>query len=256
RALEYEIERQIKLLTGGREVIQETRLWDPSQGVTTSMRQKEEAHDYRYFPEPDLVPLEVDEEWVERIRATLPESPQAKLERFMESYGLPEYDARILTSTRALADYFEECTGLYPQPKTVSNWVMGELLRVLKERKLELEECRVTARHLASLLKMVESGEITGTIAKAVFEEMAATGEMPEEVVEKKGLRPITDAAELSAIVEKVLAENPDPVKKYRAGKEKLLGFLVGQVMKATGGKANPGELQRMLREKLSSKER
>ncbi|MFQ5895983.1 MAG: Asp-tRNA(Asn)/Glu-tRNA(Gln) amidotransferase subunit GatB [Nitrospinota bacterium] len=258
RALDYEVERQRRVLEAGGTLVQETRLWDSDRGVTLPMRTKEYAHDYRYFPEPDLVPLVVDREWQERIRAELPELPLAKHDRFVSSYGLPDYDAGVLTASRALADYFEETVRLGPDrrrgaaPKAASNWVMGEVLRLLNERKLEPPECPVTPAHLAGMLKLVDEGVISGKIAKAVFEEMADSGQMPEEVVRAKGLTQVTDVAAIESAVERVLAENADQVAAYRAGKDKLFGFFMGQTMKVTGGKANPAAVQEILRKKLA----
>ncbi|MGB9920502.1 MAG: Asp-tRNA(Asn)/Glu-tRNA(Gln) amidotransferase subunit GatB [Moorellales bacterium] len=251
RALAYEIERQIEVLLRGGEVEQETRMWDEARGVTVTMRGKEEAHDYRYFPEPDLVPLEIDSAWIDRIRAELPELPAQRRRRFVEQYGLPAYDAGVLTASRAMADYFEACTSLYPQPKTVSNWLMGDFSRLLNASGLEVEQTPVKPEGLAELLKLIDEGTISGKIAKTVFEEMFASGRSARAIVEEKGLVQISDEAALAAIVDKVLAENPGPAADFRAGKEKALGFLVGQVMKATRGQANPALVNRLLRERL-----
>ncbi len=252
KALEYEIRRQIALLEAGEEVVQETRLWDEDQGKTLSMRGKEEAHDYRYFPDPDLVPLEVSEAWVEDVRGTLPELPAEKRRRFVDQYGIPEYDAGILTASRSLADYYEECVRLSSEAKTVSNWIMGDLLRELKKDDREIDECPVTPRHLASMLRMIKQGTISGKIAKAVFEEMYRTGEDPEKIVKEKGLVQLTDVEEIQGIIRGVLEENAKLVEDYRKGKEQLLGFFVGQIMKATRGKANPQLVNELLRKSLS----
>lgn len=251
KALEYEIKRQISILEDGGEIIQETRLWDVNQGITVSMRGKEEAHDYRYFPDPDLVPLRIDEGWIEEIRRSLPELPDKKKERFIKSYGLPEYDADILTTTKAMANYFEECVKLFPEPKTVSNWIMGDLLRELKRDDREIDQCPVTPKHLAGMLKMIRDGTISGKIAKDVFEEMYRTGDMPEKIVKEKGLIQILDVGEIENVIEKVIEAFPKQVEDYRKGKEKIFGFLVGEVMKQTRGKANPQLVNELLKKKL-----
>ncbi len=252
KALEYEIKRQITLLEGGEKVVQESRLWDEDQERTVSMRGKEEAHDYRYFPDPDLVPLEVSEAWIDDIRNTLPELPVEKRDRFVDQYGIPEYDAGILTASRALAEYYEECIRLSGEAKMVSNWIMGDLLRELKKDDRDIEECPVTPQHLASMLKMIKDGVISGKIAKTVFEEMYQSGKEPEKIVREKGLVQLTDSGEIQRVIQGVLEENPKLVQDYRKGKEQLLGFFVGQVMKATRGKANPKLVNELLRESLS----
>ncbi len=252
KALEYEMKRQITLLEGGEKVVQESRLWDEDQERTISMRGKEEAHDYRYFPDPDLVPFEVSEAWIEDIRGTLPELPAEKRDRFVDQYGIPEYDAGILTASRALADYYEECIRLSGEAKMVSNWIMGDLLRELKKDDREIEECPVTPKHLASMLKMIKDGVISGKIAKTVFEEMYRSGREPEKIVQEKGLVQLTDSGEIQRVIQGVLEENPKLVEDYREGKEQLLGFFVGQVMKATRGKANPKLVNELLRKSLS----
>jgi aspartyl-tRNA(Asn)/glutamyl-tRNA(Gln) amidotransferase subunit B len=251
KALEYEIKRQIAILEDGEEVIQETRLWDVNQGVTAPMRGKEEAHDYRYFPDPDLVPLQVAEKWVEEIRQSLPELPDDKKERFVKEYGIPEYDAEILTSTKAMANYYEECVRLFQEAKTVSNWMMGDLLRELKRDEREIDQCPVTPQHLAEMLLMVREGTISGKIAKDVFEEMYRTGEEPEKIVKDKGWTQIVDEAEIEKAVEVAMESNPKQVEDYQKGKEKLFGFFVGEVMKQTRGKANPKLVNELLKKKL-----
>jgi aspartyl-tRNA(Asn)/glutamyl-tRNA(Gln) amidotransferase subunit B len=251
KALEYEIKRQIAILEDGEEVIQETRLWDVNQGVTAPMRGKEEAHDYRYFPDPDLVPLQVAEKWVEEIRQSLPELPDDKKERFVKEYGIPEYDAEILTSTKAMANYYEECVRLFQEAKTVSNWMMGDLLRELKRDEREIDQCPVTPQHLAEMLLMVREGTISGKIAKDVFEEMYRTGEEPEKIVKDKGWTQIVDEAEIEKAVEVAMESNPKQVEDYQKGKEKLFGFFVGEVMKQTKGKANPKLVNELLKKKL-----
>lgn len=251
KALEYEIKRQISILEDGEEVIQETRLWDVNQGITVSMRGKEEAHDYRYFPDPDLVPLRLDDSWIEEIRKSLPELPDKKKERFVNSYGLPEYDADILTTTKAMANYFEECVKLFPEPKTVSNWIMGDLLRELKRDEREIDNCPVTPKHLAGMLKMIKDGTISGKIAKDVFEEMYRTGDMPDKIVKEKGWVQILDAREIENVIDKVIETCSKQVEEYKKGKEKIFGFLVGEVMKQTKGKANPQLVNELLKKKL-----
>jgi aspartyl-tRNA(Asn)/glutamyl-tRNA(Gln) amidotransferase subunit B len=251
KALDFEIRRQRALLEAGGAVEQETRLWDAARGVTQSMRGKEEAHDYRYFPDPDLVPIEVSEAWIARVRESLPEMPEAKRQRFLAQYGLPEHDARFLTSSRVLADYFETCVRLHPQPKTVSNWIMVELVRELRRAEKEIDESPVSAEDLAALLNLIRDGRISGKMGKAVFAEMFETGKSAKMIVEEKGLVQETDSRRIEQTVEEVLAEHPDKVQAYRGGKTKLLGFFVGEVMKKTAGRANPQLVNDMLKEKL-----
>ena len=251
KALEYEIKRQISILEEGGEIIQETRLWDANEGITVAMRSKEEAHDYRYFPDPDLVPLRVDENWIEEARKSLPELPGQKKERFVKDYKIPEYDADILTSTKAMANYYEECVHLFPEAKTVSNWMMGDLLKELKQDEREIDQCPVTPKHLAEMLDMIKKGTISGKIAKDVFGEMYKTGDRPEEIVKEKGWVQILDGGEIEGVIDRIVAANPKLVEDYRSGKEKLFGYFVGEVMKATKGKANPQLLNDLLRKKL-----
>lgn len=251
RALEFEIRRQTALLDQGEKIIQETRLWDAARGVTSSMRGKEEAHDYRYFPDPDLVPLIIDPAWIEEIKANLPELPDTKKERFQREYGIPEYDAEVLTTSKALANYYETCVRHFPQPKIVSNWIMSELLRELKRDEREIEECPIPALHLAELLRMMEEGMISGKIAKSVFEEMYQSGKRAAEIVQEKGLVQLSDAEAIAKIVDEILTTYPQEVAEYRKGKEKVFGFFVGQVMKATQGKANPRLVNEILKKKL-----
>jgi aspartyl-tRNA(Asn)/glutamyl-tRNA(Gln) amidotransferase subunit B len=251
KALEYEIKRQIAVLEGGDAVVQETRLWDANEGVTVSMRGKEEAHDYRYFPDPDLVPLKIDESWVAEIQKGLPELPGEKKDRFVRQYQIPEYDAEILTSTRAMANYYEECVRLFAEPKTVSNWMMGDLLKELKRDEREIDQCPVTPRHLSEMLSMVKAGTISGKIAKDVFEEMYQTGERPEKIVKEKGWVQILDEGEIETAITRAMESNPKQVEDYRNGKEKLFGFFVGEVMKQTKGKANPKLVNDRLKKKL-----
>ena len=237
-ALEYEERRQRDLLLDGEEVVQETLLWNPDQNRTESMRGKEDAHDYRYFPCPDLIPVEIEEAWIERIRATLPELPDERKQRFIADYELPEYDAVILTGSRELADYFETAVKECGEAKKVSNWIMTELLRELKGE--EISACRVDPKQLGQLLTMVKKGTISGKIAKTVFAEMMETGKDPEVVVQEKNLVQVSDESELLAIVEEIVAASPDQVQQFREGKTKVMGFFVGQLMKKTKGKANP----------------
>jgi aspartyl-tRNA(Asn)/glutamyl-tRNA(Gln) amidotransferase subunit B len=239
-ALEYEIKRQRARLAAGREIVQETRLWDVAQNQTVSMRGKEEAHDYRYFPDPDLVPVRIDADWSEALRKGLPELPVARLNRFQAEYSLPEYDAEVLTSDKALADYFEAAVKEFPRPKQVSNWIMVELLRELKKEEAGIAACRVSPTALAQLLSLVEKGALSGKLAKTVFEEMVTTGRDPEAIVREKGLTQISDSGALEALAQEIIAAHPREVANYRAGKTKVMGFFVGQLMKKTKGQANP----------------
>lgn len=251
RALEYEIQRQAEILSRGGSVVQETRLFDANRGVTLPMRSKEEAHDYRYFPEPDLVPLQVDQAWIARVRQDLPELPDARRQRFVTQYGLPDYDADVLTASRALADYFETTVQLYNQPKVVSNWVMGDFMRELNRSHLLPQQAPVTPAHLAGMLQLVQDGVISGKIAKTVFDEMSRTGKSARTVVEEQGLVQMSDSAALESIIQQVIDDNPAQVQDYHAGKQKLLGFFVGQTMKATQGKANPKLVNDLLKQLL-----
>jgi aspartyl-tRNA(Asn)/glutamyl-tRNA(Gln) amidotransferase subunit B len=252
RAINFEVARQIELLESGRPVVQETRLYDPDKGETRSMRSKEEANDYRYFPDPDLLPLEVDAALIESVRATLPELPDEKAARFTSQYGLSAYDAGVLTASRELADYYEQVVRAAPEdPKLAANWVMGDLAAALNKDGLEVGSGKLTAERLAELLKRIADGTISGKIAKEVFEVMWSEGVAADAVIESKGLRQITDSAAIARAIEDVMARNPGQLAEYRAGKDKLFGFFVGQVMKATGGKANPAQLNELLRSKL-----
>jgi aspartyl-tRNA(Asn)/glutamyl-tRNA(Gln) amidotransferase subunit B len=252
RALAYEIERQKKVIQAGGAVIQETRLWNPAKGVTEAMRGKEEAHDYRYFPDPDLVPLTIAREWIEEIRKGLPELPLQKKGRFVKEYQIPEYDAGVITASKALAAYYEESVRLFPEPKQVSNWIMGDLLRLLKEDDKEAEASPLSPRHLAEMLGLIKDGTISGKIAKTVFEEMYKTGKGAREIVQEHGLVQITDQGAVEQAVGKVLQDHPVEVEEYKKGKDKLFGFFVGQVMKATQGKANPQLVNEILKKRLS----
>ncbi|MDE0032442.1 MAG: Asp-tRNA(Asn)/Glu-tRNA(Gln) amidotransferase subunit GatB [Deltaproteobacteria bacterium] len=255
KALEYEIRRQGEVLSEGGAVSQETRLWDPDAEVTRAMRTKEFAHDYRYFPDPDLLPLEIDDEWIGEIHATLPELARERRQRFIDEYGLPAYDADILTQRRDVADYFEEAVKAHDNPKAVANWLMGDLFRVLKERKLDaalrIESWPVAAGDLARMVQLVDESTISGKLAKTVFNEMLETGKDPDAIVKEKGLEQVSDTGALETAVDEVLSACEAQVAEYRAGKEKVLGFLVGQVMKATRGKANPQMVNEILRSKL-----
>jgi len=249
-ALEYEERRQRDLLLDGEQVVQETLLWNPDRNTTESMRGKEDAHDYRYFPCPDLVPVEIDDAWIETIRATLPELPDQRKARFITDYELPEYDAVILTGSRELADYFEKAVEVSHNAKKTSNWIMTELLRELKGE--EITACRVQPGQLGALLAMVEKGTISGKIAKTVFLEMMASGKDPAVVVEEKNLVQVSDAGELQAMVDEIVAANPAQAEQYREGKTKVMGFFVGQLMKKTQGKANPKMANELFHQKLT----
>jgi aspartyl-tRNA(Asn)/glutamyl-tRNA(Gln) amidotransferase subunit B len=251
KALEYESERQADLLNEGGRVVQETRLWDSSAGRTVAMRSKEEAHDYRYFPEPDLPPIVVDAPRVSRIREGMPELPDARRQRFVEAYGLPPYDAAQLTQSRALSEYFEAAVHAGAAPKLASNWIMGELARTLKDAATEIAASAVTPERLAGLIALVAQGAISGPIAKDVFEKMYVSGRTAGEIVEAEGLTQIDDEPAIRAIVDGVLSTHQDAVAQFRAGKTATFGFLVGQVMKAAGGKANPTRVNDVLRRKL-----
>ena len=250
-ALEHEIKRQTKVLTEGGCVKQETRLWNLDRGETAVMRSKEEAHDYRYFPDPDLVPLKLEREWVDASRAELPELPVVRTRRFLEEYGLPDYDAGVLTATRDVGEYFEASVKLFPQPKTVSNWVMGELTRELNNTGTAIGASPVSPERLATLLRMVEQGTVSLKVARDIFPEMYRTGKAPEQIVQEKGLTQVSDEGALSQVIDDVLAKNPAQVAQFKQGKQQVLGFLVGQVMKSSGGKANPGKVNELLKHKL-----
>jgi aspartyl-tRNA(Asn)/glutamyl-tRNA(Gln) amidotransferase subunit B len=252
-ALEYEMSRQAELLREGGVVQQETRLWDVNKGQTTVMRGKEAAHNYRYFPDPDLLPVTIDPEWIEELRPTIPELPSSRLRRFMQDYQLSEYDAAILTDSRGLADYFEACVKFFPHPKTVSNWVTGELLRELNTSGTSAEDSPVVPERLAELLQLVDSGTVSLKVARELFPELYATGMTPERLVKEKGLIQVSDEGQLTVIIKEVLAQHPAQVEQYRGGKEAVLGFLVGQVMKASKGTANPGKVNELLKHSLTS---
>jgi aspartyl-tRNA(Asn)/glutamyl-tRNA(Gln) amidotransferase subunit B len=240
KALQFEVDRQKKLLDKGEKIMQETRHWDESKFITVSMRSKEEAHDYRYFPEPDLLPLKVDLKMIKEIRKNLPELPEARRKRFIKDYQIPEYDAEILTSSKALGDYYERAAYLYTDKKVLSNWIMGELLRNLNEEKKEIEYSPVSSENLVGMLNLIDKGVISGKMAKDVFEKMFKTGKGASQIVKESGDTQITDENELIKIVDKVINENPKSVEDFNQGKEKALNFLVGQVMRYTKGRAKP----------------
>jgi aspartyl-tRNA(Asn)/glutamyl-tRNA(Gln) amidotransferase subunit B len=252
RAINYEIERQIDLIEGGGKVVQETRLYDPDRGETRSMRSKEEANDYRYFPDPDLLPLAIDEATIEAVRATLPELPDEKAARFARDHGLSEYDAGVLIASREMAEYYEAVVrGLGGNPKLAANWVMGELSGALNRDGLDVAQSRIDAAGLAGLLARIADDTISGKIAKEVFEAMWTEGRAADEIIEAKGLKQITDTSAIERAIDEVMAKNPQQLADYRGGKDKLFGFFVGQVMKATQGKANPAQLNELLKRKL-----
>ncbi|NWF97696.1 MAG: Asp-tRNA(Asn)/Glu-tRNA(Gln) amidotransferase subunit GatB [Nitrospirae bacterium] len=252
KALEYEIKRQIKVIEDGGRIIQETRLWDSDKGITESMRGKEEAHDYRYFPEPDLVPIIIAEEWLNKIKKTLPELPDIKRNRFIKTYGITESDAELLTSEKSLAEWFEDAVTSGGNPKLVANWIKGDLLRILNEENKTIEQCPIKPSQLAGMLKLLEDGTISGKIAKTVFEDIYKTGKDAAVIVKEKGLVQITNTDEIEKAVDEVLLKNPDEVERYKSGDKKLLGFFVGQIMKITRGKANPQLVNEILNKKLS----
>ncbi len=251
KALEYEIERQIDLVLDGKEVVQETRLYDPQKNITKSMRSKEEAHDYRYFPDPDLVPLDLEDSWIEEIRASLPELPHVRYKRFLAEYGLSEDEALTLTSEKELADFFEQSIALGVEPKKACNWILSEVLRLLNEKKIGLSQSRFTPELFCKLLGLIEKGVISGKIAKNIFEPVFMEGLDPEKYVKEKGLIQISDTGELEGIVEDILAKFPQEVERFQQGEKKLLGFFVGQVMRATQGKANPQLVNSLLLKKM-----
>nr|MBA3731305.1 Asp-tRNA(Asn)/Glu-tRNA(Gln) amidotransferase subunit GatB [Gammaproteobacteria bacterium] len=252
RAIDFEIERQIELLEGGGSVVQETRLYDPGRDETRSMRGKEEANDYRYFPDPDLLPLEIDSTLIESVRADLPELPDAKKERFIHDFGLSAYDASVLTSTRELAAYYEDVVReLDGSPKLAANWVMGDLSAALNKDGREIGASPLTAKALAGLLARIDDNTISGKLAKDVFEAMWAGEGDADDIIEKRGLKQITDTSAIESMIDEVIADNPQQLEQYRAGKDKLFGFFVGQVMKASKGKANPAQVNEILKLKL-----
>ncbi|MFQ5933949.1 MAG: Asp-tRNA(Asn)/Glu-tRNA(Gln) amidotransferase subunit GatB, partial [Dehalococcoidia bacterium] len=269
RALNYEVERQERLLREGERIPQETRGWVEDKGITVSQRSKEFAHDYRYFPEPDLPPMVIDRAWVQEIRARLPELPDARKERFIDDYQLPPKDADILINSKSLADYFEECVAVtrdgsktatravrqaHDRARAVSTWLLGDFSKLLNARGIGIAESKVTPKALSEMLDLIDDKTLSGKMAKAVFEEMFNTGASPGQIIKERSLSQITDSEEISGIVARVLGENPDAVSDFLGGKEQALTFLVGQVMKATRGRANPGAVNNLLREQLEAK--
>jgi aspartyl-tRNA(Asn)/glutamyl-tRNA(Gln) amidotransferase subunit B len=251
RAIEGERARQIELIEEGKKVVQETRRWDDNKEYSYAMRSKEDAQDYRYFPEPDLVPIVISDEWIAQIKARQPELRTEKLERYKKEFGLPDYDAEIITGHKKFADLFEATTEICKKPKKVSNWIMGEIIRLLKENEMDPEDIKFSPVNLAKVIELADSGAINSTVAKEVFEEVFKNDIDPDKYVEEKGLKTVNDAGELRTVVEQVIKDNPQSVEDYRNGKEKAIGFLVGQTMKAMKGKANPGMVNQILKELL-----
>ncbi|MFH5181500.1 Asp-tRNA(Asn)/Glu-tRNA(Gln) amidotransferase subunit GatB [Paenibacillus sp. TAB 01] len=252
KGLEYEEWRQADVLDSGGTVVQETRRWDEAQGKTLTMRSKEEAHDYRYFPDPDLVRLYIDDEWKARVKASIPELPDARKARYVSEYGLPSYDAEVITSSIKIADFFEESLNYTKDAKAVANWIMGDLLGYLNANNLELSDVKVTGKGLGEMIGLMEKGTISSKIAKTVFKAMLETGKAPQAIVEEQGLVQISDEGAIKAVVDQVVANNPQSVADFKAGKDKAVGFLVGQVMKETKGKANPGLVNKLILEALN----
>ena len=252
RAIEYEFDRQIKILEQGDSVVQETRLYDSNKGVTFAMRSKEEAHDYRYFPEPDLVPVEISDEWIKETMDELPELPEQKRERFVQHYKIPEYDANVLTTSREIADYYEKSVSLYPEPKMISNWIMGELLRELKNDGQKISASPIKPEDLIDLLKLIEKGTLSAKMAKTVFGEMYQSTKPAIEIVNQKRLAQITDSSAIENLVDEILKLNTDQVEQYKNGKEKVFGFLVGQIMRKSKGQADPSLVNKLLKDRIN----
>jgi aspartyl-tRNA(Asn)/glutamyl-tRNA(Gln) amidotransferase subunit B len=250
-AIEYEIKRQTKVLNEGGRISQETRLWNLDRGETVVMRSKEEAHDYRYFPDPDLVPLKLEKKWIEGCRKYVTELPAARLQRFVSEFALSEYDAGVLTASKTVADYFESCVKLFNQPKTVSNWVMGELTRELNNSGTDASASPVSPERLVSLLQMVDKGTVSLKVAREIFPEVYSSGKEPDQIVQEKRLIQVSDELSIGGMIDEVVAKNPTQVAQFKEGKQQVLGFFVGQVMKASGGKANPGKVNELLKKKL-----
>ena len=250
-ALDHEIGRQVNLIESGGRVMQETRLFNVETGETAGMRSKEHAHDYRYFPEPDLVPLEISDAWLGRIRERVPELPAARRRRFLESYGLREYDAEVLTQTRAIGDYFEKVAAVSKDPRAAANWVMGDLAGLLKQHGKEIPESPLSAENLGALVGLIKEGKLSGKLAKEIFPKMFETGDSADAILRREGLEQISDESALAKMVDEAIAANPRQVEQYKSGKTAVLGFLVGQVMKASRGQADPAAVNRLLREKL-----
>lgn len=252
KGLEYEVKRQIKVLEDGGEVIQQTRHYDSKTGTTKALRFKEEAHDYRYFPEPDLVPIYIEDKMIEDIRKTIPELPSVKAKRFEKQYSLPKYDSSFLANNKGLADYFEQCCRHYNNAKNIANWIMGDFSALLNKEKMTIKDSRVTPENLCKMLEIIDKGKINSKIAKSVFEEMFSTGGNPQKIIEDRGLEQISDEGLLEAIIEEVIKDNPGAVEQFREGKDKAIGFLIGRVMAKTKGKANPGIVNDIITKKLS----
>lgn len=253
RAIDYEIARQIEVIEAGGVIVQETRTWDDSKGITISMRSKEEAHDYRYFPEPDLAPIVISDEWIEEVRSTMPELPAERRTRLIQVDGLSAYDAMVITDTLEMADFYDGVRAKVNDPKAITNVLMGDFSKALNEKYLRVDETDVSAADMAELITMMQDGTISGKIAKQVIPEMVATGKAPKQIVEEKGLVQVSDEGAIETVVDEVLAANPQSVEDYKGGKGKAIGFLVGQVMKATKGKANPGIVNKVLKQKLDA---
>jgi aspartyl-tRNA(Asn)/glutamyl-tRNA(Gln) amidotransferase subunit B len=251
QALDYEIARQVELVESGGKVMQETRLYNPDTGETAAMRTKEHAHDYRYFPEPDLAPLRISAAWLEQLRAELPELPARKRARFVAEYGLPEYDAEVLTATRAASEYFETAARASGNPKMAANWVMGDLMGMLKAEGKEITESPVSAAHLGELVKLISTGKLSGKLAKEIFPKMFSRGQAAAEIAESEGLKQISDTGALGKVIEEVIARNPKQVEQYRGGKITVMNFLVGQAMKATRGQANVAVVTDLFKQRL-----
>ena len=252
RAIEFEIERQKEVLESGGKIYQETRRWDDAEGKGYAMRTKEDAHDYRYFPEPDLLPIHLSEEYIENLKNTLPELPESRKARYINEIGLPEYDAGIITSSKYLSDFFEEATNECGNAKAVSNWIMGDIIRVVKEKYLEYSELPITPLNLAKLIKLVDAGTISSSVARKVFDEVVETGKEPDVIVKEKGLVQISDEGAIKEVVNKIIAANPQSIVDYKAGKDRALGFLVGQCMKEMKGKGNPQILNKLILEEVN----
>ncbi|MDD4802213.1 MAG: Asp-tRNA(Asn)/Glu-tRNA(Gln) amidotransferase subunit GatB [Syntrophomonas sp.] len=253
RAVEYEVKRQIEALEDGEELVQETRTWDEDKQITRSMRSKEEAHDYRYFPEPDLPPISISRERIEEIKARMPEMPEQAQMRLVRDYGLPEYDAAILTLSPETLVFFDDCLSRYPDAKVISNWMMGELSRLLNQSNQDISNCKIKPDDLVQMLRLIEDGTISGKMGKAVFEEMFADGKSPAIIIKEKGLVQISDEGSLLPVIEGIIQANPKVVEDYKNGKDKAVGFFVGQIMKSTRGQANPAMVNKLLKEKLDS---
>lgn len=253
KAIEYEIERQKMALISGEEIVQETRLWNTSSGATESMRSKEYAHDYRYFPDPDLVPLLTDNKWIDKIKQEMPELPVDRAKRFVDQHKIPEYDAGILTSEKELADYFEKAVKACNQPKKISNWIMTELLRELNNVGIEIQKSPIAPGQTAKLVELIDNGTISGKIGKTVFQEMFKTGKNPESIIKEKNLVQVSDSSAIEKVIDKIITNNPKQVEQYKSGKDKVFGFFVGQVMKEMKGQGNPKVVNELLKKKLKS---